>query len=307
MQRSLPSLHAVKVFEVAARHQNFSRAAEELSVTQSAVSRQIQQLEAELGQALFERNGPRLALTRAGLEYLDVVQEGLAVIRQGTGRLFRAECRPYLTVSTVPSFATKWLVPRLASFARQYPQISIRVAASTELVDFDADIDVDTAIRYGSGRWAHVHSEQLVDEVLFPVCSPALATRLKRPEDLSKQRLLIEDPLFDQWQHWAQGVGVEITTNPRDRLSDDFNIQLQAAMLGQGIALANSLLVADDLRAGRLVCPFKIPVRSDFKHYFVCPPVRLKQQAIKAFANWVSTTAKDSVAGLDRYVGTPKT
>lgn len=307
MQQALPSLHAVKVFEVAARHQNFSRAAEELSVTQSAVSRQIQQLEAELGQALFERNGPRLALTRAGLEYLDVVQEGLAVIRQGTARLFRAECRPYLTVSTLPSLATKWLVPRLASFERKYPKIHIRIAMSYELVDFDVDIDVDIAIRHGRGRWAHVHIEQLVDEVLFPVCSPVLATELKRPEDLSKQRLLVDDPRVDQWKHWAQGAGVEITPNPRDRLSDDFNIQLQAAMLGQGVALARSLLVADDLRAGRLVCPFKIPIRSDFQYYFVCPPTRLKEQAIKAFANWISTTAKDSVAGLDRYVGTPKT
>ena len=304
MQRSLPSLHAVKVFEVAARHQNFSRAAEELSVTQSAVSRQIQHLEAELGHALFERNGPRLALTGAGLEYLDVVQEGLAVIRQGTARLFRAECRPYLTVSTLPSLATKWLVPRLASFERKYPKIHIRIAMSYELVDFDVDIDVDIAIRHGRGRWAHVHIEQLVDEVLFPVCSPVLATELKRPEDLSKQRLLVDDPRVDQWKHWAQGAGVEITPNPRDRLSDDFNIQLQAAMLGQGVALARSLLVADDLRAGRLVCPFKIPIRSDFQYYFVCPPTRLKDQAVKTFADWVSKTAKDSVAGLDQYIGT---
>jgi LysR family glycine cleavage system transcriptional activator len=304
MQRPLPSLHAVKVFEAAARHQNFSRAAEELSVTQSAVSRQIQQLEAELGQALFERNGPRLSLTRVGLEYLDIVQDGLAVIRQGTARLFRAECRPYVTVSTLPSMATKWLVPRLESFERQHPKIRIRVATSYELVDFDVEIDVDAAIRHGRGQWAQVHMEHLVDEVLFPVCSPVLATKLKRPEDLSQQRLLLDDPRVDQWKHWAQVAGVEIAPNPRDRLSDDFNIQLQASMLGQGVALARSLLVADDLRAGRLVCPFKIPVRSHFQSYFVCPPTQLKDQAVKTFADWVSRTAKDTVAGLDRYIGT---
>lgn len=305
MQQRLPSLHALKIFEVAARHENFSRAAEELSVTQSAVSRQIQQLEAELGQALFERNGPRLVLTQVGLEYLNVVQEGLAVIRQGTARLFRGECRPYVTVSTLPSLAAKWLVPRLPSFELRNPRVHIRVAASHELVDFGIDTDVDIAIRYGLGRWPHVHTEQLIDEVLFPVCSPVLAAQLKRPEDLTDQRLLVEDPHFDQWGLWARGAGVEIAPKPRDRLSDDFNIQILAAMLGQGVALARSLLVAEDLRAGRLVCPFKIPVRSDFQHYFVCPPIRLKDRSIKVFADWLSAAAKDSVAGLDRYIGTP--
>ena len=108
---------------------------------------------------------------------------------------------------------------------------------------------------------------------------------------------------MDQWQQWAHGAGVDIEPNPRDRLSDDFNIQLQAAMLGQGVALARSLLVADDLRAGRLVCPFKIPVRSDFQHYFVCPSIRLKDAAVKAFASWIAATAKESVAGLGKYIG----
>ena len=152
MPRDLPSLNAVRVFEAAARQQSFSRAAEELCVTQSAVSRQIQKLEAELGQPLFTRNGPHLALTDSGRDYYAVVQQGLGLIQRGTERLFRRTSAPVLTLSTTPSIITSWLVPRLADFERRHPGISLHLSTSTEVVDFAIRTDIDAAIRFGRGQ-----------------------------------------------------------------------------------------------------------------------------------------------------------
>ena len=136
MARRLPPLNAIGVFEAAARHESFSRAADELSVTQSAVSRRIQRLEHDLGQALFTRKGPRLSLTDSGRAYLEVVQEGLGVIRRGTDRLFGHQARPVLTVSTLPSVISRWLVPRLGDFERRHAEISLHLCASFQMIDF---------------------------------------------------------------------------------------------------------------------------------------------------------------------------
>lgn len=297
----LPSLRALQVFEAAARHQNFSQAAEELAVTQSAVSRQVLQLENEVGRPLFERRGPNLRLTEAGRAYAEVAREGLSVLRRGTARLFATERTPNLTITTIPSFASRWLVPRLSGFEKQHPEISVRIALSSDLVDFDSEPDIDVGIRSGRGDWPRVISESLIDELLIPVCSPALAIRIKKPTDLQNVRLLSEDQRLDQWKHWANQAGIELNLKPKDGLSDDFNIQLQAAMLGQGVALGRSLLVADDLRAGRLVCPIRIPVLSTVRYFIVCPKERIGEPSIDALIKWLRTSARESVVGLDRY------
>lgn len=298
----LPSLRALQVFEAAARHENFSQAAEELAVTQSAVSRQVLQLESEVGNTLFDRRGPKLRLTDAGRAYAEVAREGLAVLRRGTARLFADERTPNLTITTIPSFASRWLLPRLSGFEKKHPDISVRIAVSSDLVDFDSEPDIDVGIRSGRGDWPRVFSKPLLEELLFPVCSPSLAMRIKAPADLHDHRLLFEDQRLDQWRHWASQVGVEFNLKPKDRLSDDFNIQLQAAMLGQGVALGRSLLVADDLRAGRLVCPIRMPVFSTVRYFIVCPKERTAEPSIDALVNWLLAAAKESVVGLDRYI-----
>lgn len=305
MPRDLPSLNGIRAFEAAARHENFSRAADELNVTQSAISRHIQNLETQLGQSLFRRNGPRLTLTAAGRAYFEVVQEGLGVIRRGTDRLFRSDPRPILTLSLLPSLTMQWFVPRLADFKRLHPAISLRLDPSYGLTDFSVNRDIDAAIRLGKGRWPGVAAELILDDVLVVVASPAVARRLEKPADVLTERLLVEDPHWDLWNVWMRAAGIREPPRRPDRLSDDTNVQIQTAILGHGLALAPGMLVADGLRQGRLVCPFQIAVRSPVQYYFVCPPERMREEAIRTVREWMQQAAAETVAGMTAIWGEP--
>lgn len=302
MVRELPSLNAVRVFEAAARHQNFSRAAEELNVTQSAVSRQVQHLEAQVGEPLFVRSGPKLSLTPAGRDYLRIVQEGLAVIRRGTAQLFGAQRKPTLTLSVVPSLVYQWLVPRLSDLADKHPDISIRLDPSFRLVDFAVDTDIDAAIRFGLGTWSGTYAEPLIDDLIFPVCSPAVAEQIKSPQDLARQRLMVEDLRYDFWTEWARAAGIDISDSVIDRLSDDFSVQIQAAMQGQGVALGRGLLATEALKAGHLVSPHPYAMRAKVKYFLVAPPERWQETKFATLAKWMQDEAKATVVGLEEFV-----
>ena len=301
MPRELPSLNAIRAFESAARLLSFSRAADELSVTQSAVSRQIQKLEAELGQPLFARSGPRLKLTDRGREYYTVVQQGLGVIKRGTERLFRHD-RPVLTISTTPSIITNWLVPRVGDFERRHAGTSLHLNSSPAMVDFAVSTDVDVGVRFGKGRWPNVTADLLVDDVIFPVCRADLARRLKRPSDLFGEQLLTENPSWDLWTDWFAAAGVPHSPPKPVRLSDDFYVQLQATSLGRGVTLARGLLVADALREGRVVCPFPIAAPSRLQYYVVCHPDRHDERAIVMLREWLLATARETVADLPALI-----
>src|SRR5437899_6652819 len=186
MPRRLPPLKAVKAFEAAARHESFTRAAEELCVTQGAVSHQVKALETDLGVKLFNRERQRLVITEAGREYLVVVRDALDRIAIGTERLVQRQSSGALTVSTSPDFAAKWLVHRLGRFAEAYPDIDLRVSAAMHHVDFSRE-DVDIAVRHGDGNWAGLDVVRLCSEQLFPVCAPKLVSgrnRITRASDL---------------------------------------------------------------------------------------------------------------------------
>jgi LysR family glycine cleavage system transcriptional activator len=301
MPRDLPSLNAIRAFEAAARLQSFSRAADDLSVTQSAVSRQIQKLEAELGRALFVRNGPRLKLTDRGREYYTVVQQGLGVIKRGTERLFR-HAAPVLTITATPSIITNWLVRRVGDFERLHAGTSLHLNSSTAMVDFAVSTDIDVGIRFGSGRWQNVAADLLVDDVIFPVCRADVAPRLARPTDLLREQLLTESPSWDLWGDWFAAAGVPHTPPKPVRLSDDFNVQLQATLLGRGITLARGLLVADDLREGRVVCPFPIAAPSRLQYYIVSHPERHDERAVANLRQWLLDAARNTVADLPRLI-----
>lgn len=301
MPRDLPSLNAIRAFEAAARLLSFSRAADELSVTQSAVSRQIQKLEAELGQALFARNGPRLALTDSGREYYAVVQQGLGVIKRGTERLFR-QAAPVLTITATPSVITNWLVPRVGDFERRRAGTSLHLNSSTAMVDFAVSMNIDVGIRFGQGVWPNVAADLLVDDVIFPVCRADVAPRLKQPSDLLHEQLLTERPSWDLWADWFAAAGVAHAPPKPLRLSDDFYVQLQATLLGRGVTLARGLLVADALREGRVVCPFPISVRSRLQYYVVCHPDRHDERAITALRDWLIETARATVADVPALI-----
>src|SRR3954464_8411049 len=206
MPRQLPPLNALRAFEAAARSESFTRAAEELCVTQGAVSHQVKALEATLGVKLFNRERQRLTMTEAGREYLAVVRDALDRIALATDRLMQRQSSGVLTVSTSPDFAAKWLVTRLGRFAESHPEIDLRVSATMHHVDFARE-DVDLAVRHGDGNWPGLEVARLSTEELFTVCSPKLLDRINSPSDLLNLPLLhFEDR--SNWTRWFEAAGI---------------------------------------------------------------------------------------------------
>lgn len=293
MPRSLPPLNALPAFEAAARRLSFSRAAEELCVTQAAVSQQIKQLETRLGVKLFERVHRGLRLTAHGRDYQRTIAPLLEELRQAGARLKEADDSGVLTVTTLPSFAAKWLVSRLWRFQQAHRDIEVRIDASTKVVDFQED-DIDLAVRLGPGDWPGVEAILFMAEDQFPVCSPELMRRLpaqRSPRDLLALPMLwdTEDP--QGWRRWLTAAGV---SGNEPRLGTGFNnaaLLLQAAIESQGVAMARALLVADDLAAGRLCRPFKQAVPSDYDYYIVYPPRHAKRAKVAAFRDWILAEA----------------
>ena len=303
MARDLPSLNAIRMFEAAAQHRNFTRAAEQLFVTQGAVSRQIKQLERELKQELFIREGPKLELTSAGEHYYRSVQQGLGVIRRGTLELRRQSELPVLVISVLPSFAAKWLIPRIVDFQEFSEQIEIQMVASYEPIDFVHRPDIDVAIRFGQGGWSDTYSECLINEDMFPVCSPSFLSRspaLKQPADLLDQPLIYASSEYNQWIEWFEAAGVDPPTNFRGTTySDELMIQ-QAAIEGQGVALVRSLLVNEELQAGRLARLFDTSICSKNSYYFVCPSYREEEPNIAFFLQWLRDKALETDAACQQ-------
>jgi LysR family glycine cleavage system transcriptional activator len=297
--RQLPQLNALKSFEAAARHESFTRAAEELCVTQSAVSHQVKALEAELGVKLFSREYQRLVITEAGSEYLSVVRDALDRIAIGTQRLVKRQNSGALTVSTSPDFAAKWLVHRLGRFAEAHPEIDLRISAAMHHVDFARE-DVDVAVRHGDGNWAGLHVENLCAEELFPVCSPRLIPgfdRVVNPSDLLKFPLLHLDDRTD-WSRWLETagiVGVEVSHGP---ILNHASMLIDAAADGQGLALARTVLAAWDLITGRLVRPLAGSLQLSKTYWIVCPKAAAMLPKIATFRDWLRSEAADDVRRL---------
>jgi LysR family glycine cleavage system transcriptional activator len=290
---SFPPLKAVRYFESAARHLSFSKAAEELNVTHSAISHQIKALEGWVGQPLFERTGRALRLTEAGRQFLPPVRSAFRQLAEAAEDLRQANRGGPLTVSVLPSLASKWLVPRLYDFRAKHPEIEVRISA-TERVEQVGQGGIDIAVRYGRGRWPGVHAEVLLQDDLFPICSPMLLNGdppLTEPRDLQHFNLLSdstwEAARFDFWHQWLKRAGV-IGLELKGGFSFNYsNLLIQAAVDGLGIALGNTLMAGDDLRAGRLVKPFDISISLDTAYYAVYAPEALKRPKIRAFRDWL--------------------
>src|SRR5579885_1017570 len=298
MARRLPPLNGLKAFEAAARSESFTRAAEELNVTQGAVSHQVKALEDTLGLKLFHRERQRLILTEAGRDYLAVVRDALDRIAFGTARLLQRQEGGVLTVSTSPDFAAKWLVNRLSHFAEQHPDVDLRVSATTHYVDFAGE-DVDVAIRHGDGNWPGLHVERLYSERLFPVCSPKLVAgrnRITKAADLLKFPLL---RLADakNWTRLFEAAGLKATVGPGPVLNRA-SILIDAAIDGQGIALARTALAARDLIDGRLVRPIDVSLRMAKTYWIVCPKAASNVPKIVTFRNWVLAEAAEDARRL---------
>ena len=309
--RNLPPLTALRAFEAAARHLSFTRAAQELHVTQAAVSHQIKTLEDHLSSHLFLRQGRAVALTEAGQVLLPPVRAALDLMADGCALVRSATRQGILLVTVAPSFAGNWLVARLPRFNERQPDIEVRISATHDLIDFSRD-DADVGIRTGTGTWpGDLRVDRLMTEDLFPVCSPRLLERgppLREPADL-RHHTLLHDMMEEDWRTWLRAAGVEGVNadwGPRFNYSEHV---LTAAIRGQGIALGRSVLVAENLAAGELVRPFDISLPAEFAYYVVSPNATADRPHIRAFREWILEEAQEHTAReavLRRSLGLPR-
>jgi len=299
MLRRLPPLNALRAFESAARSESFTRAAEELCVTQAAVSQQVKALEATLGIKLFNRERQRLVITSAGREYLAVIRDALDRIAVGTERIVQRQSSGKLTVSTSPDFAAKWLVYRLSRFAEAYPGIELRVFATMQHVDFVRE-EIDLAVRHGDGTWVGLDAARLCSERLFPVCSPKLVSgrnRLVKPSDIIRFPILhLEDS--KEWSRWFDAAGVTDADVSHGPVFNRASMLIDAAVDGQGVALARTTLAAWDLINGRLVRPFAVSVRVSNAYWIVCPKATTTLPKIVTVRDWLLAEAADDLRRL---------
>jgi LysR family transcriptional regulator, glycine cleavage system transcriptional activator len=301
MRPRLPPLNALKAFEAAARHESFTRAAEELCVTQGAVSHQVKALEADLAIKLFNRERQRLIITEAGRDYLTIIRDALDRIAVGTERLLERQNAGVLTVSTSPDFAAKWLVHRLGHFAEAHSGIDLRVSATLHHVDFARE-EVDMAVRHGDGNWPGLDTVRLCSEQLFAVCSPKLLSgrrRLSKPADILKFPLLHLDSRAD-WKNWLGAAGIDDVAVTHGPVLNRASMVIDAAINGQGIALARTTLAAWDLINGRLVRPFPQSLPLSRTYWIICPKVTAMLPKIVTFRDWLLAEASRDLRQLQK-------
>ncbi|MFM8801431.1 MAG: transcriptional regulator GcvA [Tagaea sp.] len=295
----LPPISALRAFEAAARLRSFTLAADDLGLTQGAISHQGRGLEDQLGFELFRREPRRISTTAKGEQLAQAVREGLGTVARAIVELTKTDAGPHLVVSTLAGFAVKWLFPRLIRFDEKHPRIELSIATTGQLADFSTG-EADVAIRYGLGRYPGLHVEKILDEDMFPVCAPKLmrgAKALRKPADLAGVPLLHDDITKLEghtpgWRLWLSAAGVSGVDPAKGRRFGQSNMSIQAAIEGLGVALGRAPLVADDLAAGRLVRPFDLAVPSGYGYYFVCPPRALERPKVAAFRAWVLAETK---------------
>jgi LysR family glycine cleavage system transcriptional activator len=284
----MPPLKALRVFEAAARHQSSTKAAEELCVTQGAVSQQIKLLEESLGVELFLRLNQQLRLTSQGRKYALEVREALRLISEATAEIQPRSVSAAVTISCLPSFAHKWLAPRLGRFLQAEPGISLRLHTSFEVVDLFRH-GVDCAIRHGSGGYDGCFAEILMTEELAPMCTPQIAAQLTSPEDLAEQVLLRD--YGTEWRDWLEPAGIDDEDLCWGAEFQDSSVAIQAAIDGRGVILGHTMLAHDDLRSGALVAPFEMRVPYDCAHWFVCRRGEETRPEIAAVRAWLRKEA----------------
>jgi len=286
--KRLPPLNAVRTFEAAGRHLSFNAAADELAITPSAVSHQIRALEEHLGIKLFSRERRQVRLTEEGQAFLPDVRAGLERIAEATERVTSGAEGP-LTMSLAPSFAVRWLMPRLPGFQAAYPEIEVRMISVVDSVDFTVS-DVDVAVRFGLGGWPGLTAHRLLSEELVPVCSPALLkgeAKLERPQDLAAFTLLHASSRMGEWRMWLSAAGVTGIDPERGPKFHNVALALTAAESAMGVAIADRGMLAGDIEAGRLVAPIDFELPSESAYYLVYPVANGDRPKIAAFRDWL--------------------
>jgi LysR family transcriptional regulator, glycine cleavage system transcriptional activator len=286
--RRLPSLHAIEVFAVAARAGTFNRAAEDLNVTQSAVSRQIQLIEEALGTTLFIRHRRGLRLTTEGEALRPVAEEALARLANVCDALRSAN--QVLTLRMPPTLATRWFLRLLPSLRAVLTDVDVRLSTYDAWQPSFEDNDIDAAIVQGRGDWPDVEAVHLMPELLTPVCSPELAARLEAPADVSALPLLHCERL-NGWPRWLDAAGVAGIASHRGSTFDTLELALAAATRGQGVALGDLNLVRESLAEGALVAPFELVLNQGLSYYLVYPPHRTRLPNIRALRELLLSAA----------------
>ncbi|MBL8515725.1 MAG: transcriptional regulator GcvA [Betaproteobacteria bacterium] len=284
--RRLPPLSTLPVLEAAARLASFSAAAEELHVTHGAISHQIRSLEDHLGVRLFAREGRRVTVTPDGAALAEQVRQALAQIASAVEAISPKARESRLTVSVLPSFASRWLMRHMGGFLEKHPELEIHVQATIGLANFTSD-GVDVAIRFGKGPWPGVHVERIAGDSHFVVCSPEFMKKHKPKTvvDLVKLPLVRAD--FEDWARWFKAAGVDQVPRMKGVEYNDAAMVLQAAMDGQGLALTRRSLAESDLAKGRLVRPFDVEIAAQESYFLVCLPQHRHSRKITAFRDWL--------------------
>lgn len=314
MARRLPPLNALRAFEAAARHLSFTKAAQELHVTQAAVSHQVKGLEDHLQIRLFRRRNRALLLTDAGQTYLPPVRDALDAIAAATEQLHGTRHEGPLRISTLPSFAVKWLLPRLPRFEESALASGVELSTtmnndvmlstSLDVVDLHDD-NFDAAIRFTHGQNTDLDVTHLMDDAVFPVCAPGLRegpNPLNAPADL-RHHVLLQDVVRDTpddpgWHVWLAAAGLDGMETRRGPGFSDSSMVIQTAIAGHGVALARHSLVRDDLASGQLVCPFGPVIRTGFSYWFATTPGKTRDPRVRAFRDWLLRQIREE--GFDR-------
>lgn len=305
MSRRLPPLNALKAFEAAARQLSFTKAADELFVTQAAVSHQIKALEEFLGMKLFMRKNRSLLLTEEGQSYFLDVKDVFSSLTEATDKLLARGAKGAITVSLTPSFAIQWLVPRLSRFSELYPDIDVRIKA-VDQDDNSLTQDVDIAIYYGRGNWPDVRIDKLRTEYLLPLCSPMLLTNpnkpMNSPEDL-KLHTLLHDMTRKDWKNWFKSLNMNDINVNKGPIFSHSSMVLQAAVHGQGVALVHHTLSKPEIDAGRLVSPFSHALADKSAFYLVSRESQAELGKIVSFREWMLQMFKEEETLFEEEIG----
>ncbi len=301
MARRIPSLKALSCFEQTARFGSASRAAEELYLTQSAVSRQIQGLETWLGCKLFAREKQRLVLTPEGESYLQSIRPALDQLESATLTLLSGGSESgVLTLAAPPTFGSRCLIPLLPDFRAKHPDIAINFISRIGMPDFDRE-QIDIAVLFGEGKWSELDAHILHGEEMVPICSPQLVANLGRtpqPEDLRNFPLLHIATRPRGWADWLSASGLSDIDGENGPKFEHFTMAMQAAVAGLGVALLPTFAITDELATGRIIAQFGQPKASPFHYYACCPKSRARLPRIRAFMNWLDQL--DTVKNLTR-------
>jgi DNA-binding transcriptional LysR family regulator len=287
MRHRLPSVQSLLVLDAAVKHGNFTRAAEELSLTHGAVSQQVRALQSRLGTRLFVRDGQAMRPTPACLALVAQVRQAVSLLDRAFEAPVRRKAGGRLVLSVLPHFATGWLIPRLPLFAARGDDIVIDLVGSHVLDDLGQS-GIDASIRFGPGQWPGLAAERLCGERAFPVCAPALLPRVRRGLEALGARDFLRSP-FPPWEPWLQAAGVHLAGEPAGPHFGDPSLLLSAALLGQGVAMARSIIVADDLHHGRLVRISPTSVEEPYAYYLVWRPDSARRPLVRKLLDWLTT------------------